>query len=453
LLYGGNVATVSAWNGSAWTTLTTSGTPPSAREETVFVATKARVVMFGGDPFAGGESNETFFLTANAWSQPSDPGIRTAAVAGTDVVLGQQIIYGGEIAGAPTVRTGETWVRSLTGWALRANAPPIARAQSCFAYDYAHRNFVMFGGMVGASGGVLSNETWVWDGAGWTQKFPTMSPSPRAVATCAFDGQHVTLVGGVVAGGNEIADAWSWDGSNWSPVTLPTGFIGRGGAVAAYDPKHHHLALFSGLAPSVSQIPGDTWLYDGTTWTQIATDGFRPSPRFSAAMAWNPARQTLILTGGALALDRLDAFELDDHEWKFIAATNQPRSRESHVAMPTLDGSGITIVSGRDPASSELFFDRWELRWDSADGTDRCNGKDGDGDGLAKCDDPDCWWVCAPLCPPNTTCDPSAPKCGDGTCTAPREDCHNCAADCTCGAPVCGDGYCDPGETCPGDCP
>jgi hypothetical protein len=31
-------------------------------------------------------------------------------------------------------------------------------------------------------------------------------------------------------------------------------------------------------------------------------------------------------------------------------------------------------------------------------------GEDLDGDGLAGCADPDCWWTCTPACPPYTTC-------------------------------------------------
>ena len=31
-------------------------------------------------------------------------------------------------------------------------------------------------------------------------------------------------------------------------------------------------------------------------------------------------------------------------------------------------------------------------------------GVDADGDGLAGCDDPDCWWKCHPACPYQGTC-------------------------------------------------
>ena len=43
-------------------------------------------------------------------------------------------------------------------------------------------------------------------------------------------------------------------------------------------------------------------------------------------------------------------------------------------------------------------------------------------------------------------CDPAAPHCGDGTCSA-LENCRLCPIDCTACDAICGDGYCDTGET------
>ena len=53
-----------------------------------------------------------------------------------------------------------------------------------------------------------------------------------------------------------------------------------------------------------------------------------------------------------------------------------------------------------------------------------------DGDELAGCDDPDCWGRCAPRCPPGTSCAPTAPQCGDGTCSS-IEDYLVCPEDCS----------------------
>jgi hypothetical protein len=122
----------------------------------------------------------------------------------------------------------------------------------------------------------------------------------------------------------------------------------------------------------------------------------------------------------------------------------------------------MILFGGVDPQGSALA-DTWVLRWDSSDRTeDRCSdGVDFDADGLAGCEDPDCYYVCAPLCTPGpelATCASTAPSCGDTTCNVALETCRSCAADCGACAAVCGDGFCDmgAGETaasCPGDCP
>jgi hypothetical protein len=100
----------------------------------------------------------------------------------------------------------------------------------------------------------------------------------------------------------------------------------------------------------------------------------------------------------------------------------------------------------------------WRLRWDGAGADDSCQDAiDFDGDGLAGCADPDCYYVCTPLCTPGpelATCSAASPSCGDNSCDALLENCRVCPGDCgTCPA-VCGDLFCDAGEmsACPGDC-
>ena len=74
---------------------------------------------------------------------------------------------------------------------------------------------------------------------------------------------------------------------------------------------------------------------------------------------------------------------------------------------------------------------------------------------MSGCDDIDCWAVCTPLCLPERTCDQTAPRCDDGTCSA-LETPRICSMDCAIATPRCGDFICNVPETattCPGDCP
>lgn len=63
---------------------------------------------------------------------------------------------------------------------------------------------------------------------------------------------------------------------------------------------------------------------------------------------------------------------------------------------------------------------------------------DSDGDSLAGCADPDCWWRCDATCSPTATagsCAADRSRCGDGVCAAPLENPAICPADCTVYAP------------------
>ena len=83
---------------------------------------------------------------------------------------------------------------------------------------------MLFGGE-NADGGGMLGDTWLWDGARWTQSAAT-GPGARTGASMAAYGDQLLLFGGsqVPAAGNDsagvfLSDTWSWDGSAWSQVS------------------------------------------------------------------------------------------------------------------------------------------------------------------------------------------------------------------------------------------
>jgi hypothetical protein len=309
----------------------------------------------------------------------------------------------------------------------------------------------MFGGSMS---GTANAETWIWNGTTWSQKTQALPPEARYEATCAFDGTHVTMFGGH-AGVTLIGTAWSWTGTQWVSVVVPPQLRARYGAVAAYDPIAKHMVMFGGHYTGAVLL-SDTWTYDGTTWAEIS-GGFVPPVKVSASLAWNAARGSLILVGGnGVAEAMVDSFEWHVDHWQVIpavASEGGPPARQLHASISTLDGTGVMIYGGQSlNGIGGAFGDRFVLRWDAERASERCNQLDVDRDGAIGCADPDCWAVCTPSCPPGTSCDTTAPRCGDGVCDASLETCATCPADCTC-VVTCGDGICSPSETCPGDCP
>ena len=64
----------------------------------------------------------------------------------------------------------------------------------------------------------------------------------------------------------------------------------------AYDSDRRLVVLFGGRDAANKHLD-DTWLWDGAGWKRLSIPG--PSPRRTCAMAYDRARQTMVLFGGA----------------------------------------------------------------------------------------------------------------------------------------------------------
>jgi hypothetical protein len=61
-----------------------------------------------------------------------------------------------------------------------------------------------------------------------------------------------------------------------------------------FDSTRERVMLFGG--DSQHAFRGDTWAWDGTAWTCVATGG--PSPRVDHALAYDATRRRVVLFGG-----------------------------------------------------------------------------------------------------------------------------------------------------------
>lgn len=91
---------------------------------------------------------------------------------------------------------------------------------------------------------------------------------------------------------------YEWDGSRWSVPHEYGGPVGRYWHAMAFDSNRNVTVLFGGR--DFNQFGGvalgDTWEWDGTTWTLRSTTG--PAPRDSHAMCFDSARGVTVMTGG-----------------------------------------------------------------------------------------------------------------------------------------------------------
>ncbi|CAG7645011.1 cadherin-like beta sandwich domain-containing protein [Paenibacillus allorhizosphaerae] len=181
------------------------------------------------------------------------------------------------------------------------NLKPDPRQAASMVYDENAGNVIMFGGA--DDGGRPFDETWIWDGREkkW-EELLDLSPKPpkRKSAAMAYDAvnKKVLLFGGEGESGL-LNDTWLWDGINakWEQVTgLAVAPSARGGAQISYDGEQ--LVLFGGYSGTGNSKPplGDTWLWNGTAWTQVQQPAQSPPAAYGGQMAYDG--NTAVLYGG-----------------------------------------------------------------------------------------------------------------------------------------------------------
>ena len=186
LLFGGIASAVLAeswrWNGSTWTQLApTVSPPPRCRHGMAADLGRGRVVLFGGQDTLGSLFGDTWEWDGVTWNpQPATPA-------------------------------------------------PSARVYPAMTYDPLRARTLLFGGGTTTS---ATDELWQWDGTTWSATPLATRPAPRNGATFTFDPQGgvAVLAGGFVyhfLGANvPVTDGWQWNGTQWTPIA---------GSAPAYD--------------------------------------------------------------------------------------------------------------------------------------------------------------------------------------------------------------------------
>jgi hypothetical protein len=179
--------------------------------------------------------------------------------------------------------------------------------------------------------------------------------------------QVLLVNGGPESGkpGSDPLELWSWDGERWMLVTAdPNGPTWRNWAAIAYDDARNVLVVHGGL-----QGPGksfdETWEWDGKTWTKFTVPG--PGAREGSLMVYDAARQAMILFGGAENLDiRGDTWAWKDGGWSKVNETGPaPRFPGSMVYDPLRQQ--VLLYSGHFASLSGealSFDDLWA--WDGS---------------------------------------------------------------------------------------
>lgn len=219
---------------------------------------------------------------------------------------GGMLVFGGITVSSPATFSNEMWRFDGANWTnLSPAISPPGRDWYASSHDQGRGRYVLFGGRVlSGTATIDANDTWEFDGANWTQAAPAASPSARRWSAMAYDlnlGKSV-LFGGSALGTTFLGDTWTWDGSQWTQLAPAASPSPRARGWLEWDLLHGRAIYFGGKNTTANTALAETWSWDGTTWTQIATAN---APAWNAGngvisygMSYDVLRDRFVLLGG-----------------------------------------------------------------------------------------------------------------------------------------------------------
>ena len=125
----------------------------------------------------------------------------------------------------------------------------------------------------------------------------------------------------------------------WTQIKPASSPTARYFHAMAYDSARQRVVLFGGEAglpqrlnrPPLFLFLADTYEWDGRDWTQLRSTTWPPA-RSGHAMAYDSGRQRTVLFGGATMSGLLpDIWELDGKNWTQMKPTTSPPIRAYHA--------------------------------------------------------------------------------------------------------------------------
>jgi hypothetical protein len=360
VLFGGAAPSTNAllgdtwlWNGLTWERANVPGPSPRRFPSLAYDSVRQRTVLFGGSDPAG-PLHDTWEWTGGSWQQRLEPGpsaIGFYQAMAYDEARGECVLF---LSGfAP--RGPEVWRWNGVAWSQALVASPWFG--DTLVYFPPTRQTVK-----------LDSGTWLWTGTGWTHPAPD---EPRAYfAAMVFDSVRGVVVCCQSEGAGEPVSTTEWDGARWlrrPSLQQPPGENWR----AVFDPVRAETLVFGGTAPGTGGGAGPgtdgTWLWDGSTWERRATAANSPPHRTHQGMAWDEARQRVVLFGGLVpgTWQLLgDTWEWDGSAWTARQPANAPSARygAAMVYHPTV---GRVVLAGGNNNANGLA-DTWH--WDGTAG-------------------------------------------------------------------------------------
>ncbi|HLF07163.1 MAG TPA: kelch repeat-containing protein [Thermoplasmata archaeon] len=286
---------------------------------------------------------------------------------------GLVILYGG----VPSNQENPTWLYDPVADRWReagSGASPGTSISSTMVYAPDIQKAILFGGR----GIGHQNETWLYDDRQdeWTNADPPLSPPDREYHGMAYDAgaRRVVLFGGAV-GSQMFGDTWLYDPGNntWSNATPAAGPSPRASAAMAFDPGLGRTVLFGGADWKMGwwHYLDDSWLYDLANNSWIKTNG-GPSWRVCPAVYDAGVGKVRLFGGfdGRRTFNDLWTYDSKNASWKPEIQSGAPSARSGHALAFDSKRSKLVLFGGQ--SGSVNLDDTWILdpssnRWSKTD--------------------------------------------------------------------------------------
>jgi hypothetical protein len=177
-------------------------------------------------------------------------------------------------------------------------------------------------------------------------------PAARAGAAMAFDPttDDVVMFGGTSAAGQALSDTWLWDGSAWSQAAPAESPPARYGAQMAWDPHSQRMILLGGSGCSAGGVIGSGISSSATSSGAVTSSG-------SATFSGSVTSSGSVLSSGDACTQLQDAWTWDGSDWSQIALGHGTGQLGDYTlagaSMATDPDSGkLILVSADSPATS-----------------------------------------------------------------------------------------------------
>ena len=300
-----------------------------AHHALVYDETRQRVLLTGGStPTDSGRSfsffNDLWDFDGTRWTSHAPSGTMVSGVALAFDSRQKRVLSFGGFTGRASI--GELRVLENDTWRTIGTHADMQAAEPGFVYDSKRDRFVAFGGSTGPR--QLLGKTWELVGSTWTEvPTGTNAPPARQAHIMVFDERRgrTVVFGGMAAGppGQPpplLGDTWEFDGTTWTQRQT-SGPPARNGAGATYDSKRGLIILFGGAG--ASGFLGDTWSWDGAAWKKLSDAG--PPARAMGYIAYDKKRDRVVLFGGRSGYpngDQNDTWEWNGSAWRRVATAN-----------------------------------------------------------------------------------------------------------------------------------